>query len=140
MKNNKQIKIEVSRKLRTNATFAECMLWNSLRSRKVSKVKFRRQYVFLGFILDFFCPEFKIGIELDGEIHLKQLNYDKARAALMKEHGITIIRFKNREIIDKLDQCIETIEKYLTVAHKQETSKMVLPLHLMERETVGEAC
>lgn len=139
MKSRKQVKIEMARKLRINQTFAEEILWNSLRARKFFGVKFRRQYVFVGFILDFYCSAYRLGIELDGEIHNKQKEYDQARDRILKEQGIKVIRLNNKDIINKLEESIEIINNQITILANQKPSNCVLPLHKMERETEGEA-
>jgi very-short-patch-repair endonuclease len=93
-------------------------------------VKFRRQYILRGFVLDFYCPDFKLGIELDGAIHNKQRDYDKARDDLIKDLGITIIRINNEDIINNVDEMLSKVEDHLIINNiKQGASKRVLPLH-----------
>ena len=58
---------DICRDFRKNPTEAEALLWESLRNRQIFKLKFRRQYPIEGFILDFYCPEVKLGIEIDGK-------------------------------------------------------------------------
>ena len=89
-----------SRHLRKVATPAETILWEEIRNRKLGGLKFRRQYPVLGFILDFYCAEKSLGIELDGSIHDTQKEYDKLREEVILEKGIRIVRFYNQEIVE----------------------------------------
>ena len=114
-KGKKLSKILRARELRKEATCAEQILWEHLRDRKFFNKKFRRQHIFRGFIVDFYCFEDKIAIELDGSIHLKQKDYDKARQNLIRDYGIEIIRFKNLEVISNISKILNIIRDYLTV-------------------------
>ena len=93
-----------SRHLRKVATPAEVILWEEIRNRKLGGLKFRRQYPVLGFILDFYCAEKSLGIELDGSIHDTQKEYDKLREKVILEKGIRICRFSNQEIVENLEE------------------------------------
>ena len=72
---------ENARRMRKEPTATEEKLWNVLRNRKLDGYKFRRQQPFEGFIIDFYCEQAKLGIEVDGEIHLQpnQKQYDQER-------------------------------------------------------------
>src|SRR5688572_13612906 len=98
--------IEFSRQLRKKQTAEERLLWERLRNRKLG-FKFLRQHpiivpsfreVSTFYIADFFCAEKKLVIEVDGLIYQKQLAYDKARDAAMRELGLTILRITNEEV------------------------------------------
>lgn len=93
----------ISRHLRKVATPAEVILWEEIRNRKLGGLKFRRQYPVLGFILDFYCAEKSLGIELDGSIHVSQEEYDKWREKVILEKGIHIVRFSNQEITEDIE-------------------------------------
>ena len=95
--------VSKSRHLRKTATPAENILWEEIRNRKLGGLKFRRQYPVLGFILDFYCAEKSLGIELDGSIHVTQKEYDEWREKLIQEKGIRIVRFSNQEIVENLE-------------------------------------
>ena len=92
-----------SRHLRKVATSAEVILWEEIRNRKLGGLKFRRQYPVLGFILDFYCAEKSLGIELDGSIHISQEEYDKWREKVVLEKGIRIFRFSNQEVMENIE-------------------------------------
>lgn len=91
-------KIYLAKKFRYNQTFAEKIMWNNLRNRKFLNLKFKRQYITLGYIIDFYCPELKLAIEIDGLIHNKQKKQDMRREKIINKRKIKFIRFKNDEI------------------------------------------
>ena len=99
------------RELRRNATTAEQLMWSILRNRAVLGAKFRRQHPVAGFILDFYCHEAKLAIELDGSPHLadEQVAYDQDRTKILEEHGIKVIRFWNSDVLDGTDDVVDTI-------------------------------
>jgi very-short-patch-repair endonuclease len=87
--------------LRKNTTLAEKILWKKLRDRKLFQVKFRRQHPVDIFIVDFYCHEIKLVIEIDGEIHdFEETNeYDFSRQGFLENLGLTVIRFTNQDVI-----------------------------------------
>jgi len=101
-KSNKLIKIKRARELRKEQTEAEQLLWKYLRDRIFFGNKFRRQHILKGFIVDFYCPEKKLVIELDGSVHLRQKDYDSARQMLIENIGVTFLRFNNTEIYNNI--------------------------------------
>jgi formimidoylglutamate deiminase len=102
-----------ARKLRKDATVAEEVLWECLRNRKLNGLKFRRQQPMEGFVLDFYCDQHKLGIEVDGSIHsLKEVQqYDEQRTKFLEEFGIKMIRFSNSEIVNKTDEVLGRIKE-----------------------------
>jgi tRNA modification GTPase len=114
--------LENARLLRQTETSAEAFLWMILRNRNFNNLKFRRQHPLEeGFVLDFFCAEFRLGIELDGEIHKEneQSLYDIERSKRLKElYGIEILRFQNEEVFESLESVLrriwEFVEQHLT--------------------------
>jgi len=99
--------------LRNNLTPAEAKLWSVLKNKQFNDKKFRRQQSIDNYIVDFYCPEEKLVIELDGEIHdewgIKQ--YDMERSHLLEKLGCKILRFKNKMILEQLDDVLIEIEK-----------------------------
>jgi very-short-patch-repair endonuclease len=69
-----------------------------LRGRKILGLKFRRQQVVLGFVVDFYCAEKRLALELDGPIHLLQKDYDTERDRLLAEGGIRVVRVPDRAV------------------------------------------
>jgi very-short-patch-repair endonuclease len=111
---NQYIQKENRRKLRNNQTKAEKILWEYLRNRKINGKKFRRQYSINNYVLDFYCVENKLCIELDGGIHndFEQIKFDYQRTKDLNYYGITIIRFKNDEIIGDINKVLEKINQH----------------------------
>lgn len=108
---NKKILITQRKQLRNDATQAEKMLWYELRNSQLAKRKFRRQHSVGSYILDFYCPEERLAIELDGEQHErdKQKEYDQKRTEFLNGLKITVIRFKNTDVIFGRDSVVKKI-------------------------------
>ena len=97
------------RKLRRNQTDAEDRLWQRLRNRQLEGLKFFRQYSFGHFILDFYCPQCRLAIELDGSQHLAQQANDDKRTYYLNENGIEVIRFWDNDVLEHTDGIVESI-------------------------------
>ena len=106
-----------ARLLRNNMTEAEKIVWEKLKNRKVFKAWFRWQHPIGSFIVDFYCHEYKLAIEIDGEIHLKtEVNeYDDGRSHDIEKLGIKILRFTNSEVFNNLKKIIVKILKTIAV-------------------------
>ncbi len=104
-----------AKSLRQKETEAEKKLWSFLRNRQLNGKKFRRQHAFGVFILDFYCHECKLVIELDGSVHKGSINrqYDEARTSYLKENGITVIRFYNSEVMKNIEGVLGKIKNCL---------------------------
>ena len=89
-----------ARELRDNPTPAERYAWTLLRNRRILGLKFRRQHVLHGFIVDFYCSSEWIVIELDGDVHDTQVqrDYDQARTGFLEGAGYRVIRVRNRDV------------------------------------------
>lgn len=103
------------RYLRNNSTLTERMLWEHLRSRQIAGLKFRRQYGIRGYIVDFYCPEMKLAIEIDGDVHVfyKRKLHDRQRQQKLERLGIRIIKFTGPEIYHNLPDVIDRINKFI---------------------------
>jgi len=101
-----------AREFRKFPTKAEKIMWEALRNRKFLNLKFRRQHIIKGFILDFYCPVLKLGIELDGSVHLREesRSYDQERDFVIKQCGITITRIENSAIEIALPAVLRALE------------------------------
>ena len=101
--------------LRKKMTFAEVALWIMIKNKQLDGVRFLRQYSAGHYILDFYTPQFKLAIELDGEGHFteQQTAYDKRRDEYLNSLGIRVLRFENFEVIEYPDRTLEEIRKYL---------------------------
>ena len=103
------------RSLRNNMPRAEVLLWSRLQRRQLLGCRFRRQYSVGVYVLDFYCPEVKLGIELDGESHFQQgaQQHDEQRRQFIENFGIKILRFLNPDVFDSLDGVLESIASEL---------------------------
>jgi very-short-patch-repair endonuclease len=101
--------VQAARSLRQNLTPAEKHLWNALKNKQLIGLRFRCQHPVGNFILDFYCPACKLAIEVDGNIHDLQQDYDAARSAEIERHGYVILRFRNDEILANLTQVLASI-------------------------------
>jgi len=108
---NKQELRENRRNLRSNLTPAEIRLWKCLQNKQLDGRKFRRQHSIGNYIVDFYCPEEKIAIELDGDVHFNPVNekYDIQRDDYIKSLGIKVIRFRNCEVFENIDNILNVI-------------------------------
>ena len=104
----------LARKLRKNQTRAEEILWQVLRARRLNGVKFQRQfpivYSYVGgpqfYIVDFYCHQYKLAIELDGNIHEHFQEHDKARDECLMGLGIRTLRLQNTET-----KCLKEVQE-----------------------------
>jgi very-short-patch-repair endonuclease len=103
--------ILTARRLRRQLTDVEQVLWSSLRDSRMQGIKFRRQHPFGPYVLDFFCVQAQLAVELDGGIHDRpeQIEYDRERTAFLEAEGLRVLRFRNEDIADKLDQVMNKI-------------------------------
>ena len=110
---NKNLK-EHARKLRSNSTLAEVILWDEvLKQKQLKGYAFLRQRPIGNYIVDFFCKELKMIIELDGTIHRFQKSKDKKREENLQAMGYNIIRFHNEEILKNIHNVKISLELYI---------------------------
>lgn len=91
-------KLARARQLRQAATSAEERAWDLLRGRRFHGWKFRRQQVICGFIVDFYCAEHRVALELDGPIHASRQEYDEARTSILEQRGVRVLRLRNEHL------------------------------------------
>src|SRR5947207_444852 len=108
MKNDSRLKA-YARELRKNLTPAERILWSELRGRRFAGFKFRRQQIVGPYVLDFYCSNAKLSIEVDGETHLGNEMYDANRQIWLEQEGIKVLRFWNTQVFDELEPVLEAI-------------------------------
>jgi very-short-patch-repair endonuclease len=101
--------------LRHSQTKAEQKLWTLLRNKQLKGKKFRRQHAIADYVVDFYCHECTLAVELDGNYHNSEESkeYDKARTVFLNESGITVLRFWNEEVIKEVERALEKIAFYL---------------------------
>ena len=102
---------ERERQLRRASTDAERALWRLLRSRQLEGYKFRRQHAVGSYILDFYCPESRLAVEVDGSQHFTAdgLADDAARAAYLRSAGIEVMRLPNSDVLTNAEGTIEAL-------------------------------
>jgi len=105
--------IELSRDFRKNPTQAEKLLWEELKGKKLEGFRFRNQHPIYRYILDFYCHEKRLAIEVDGDIHKERSDYDEFRDEFLKSMGITTLRIQNKDVIGGIHGVQETIRKSL---------------------------
>ncbi len=129
----KRSNIGLCRNLRKNQTDAEKRLWAILRDSKLSGVKFRRQFSIDRYILDFYSPEYRLGIEADGGQHYedKGRKRDEWRTRELSQLGVRILRFSDREILNNIEGIYEIIQK--TIEEKKNDPPHLNPLPIGER-------
>jgi type I restriction enzyme M protein len=100
-----------ARDLRQNQTDAETFFWALLRGRRFSRMKFRRQHPFGRYILDFYCHERKLVIELDGGQQNGGMaeKYDEERTLWLEQQGIWVLRFWNHEVLQETEAVLEVL-------------------------------
>jgi very-short-patch-repair endonuclease len=102
-------KLKRAKELRTGMTPEERLVWERLRANRLYGLSIRRQQVIDGFIADFYCNDAGVVIEIDGPIHEEQVDYDSARDEILRQRGLTILRFTNEEVRSMLDDVVRKI-------------------------------
>ena len=105
-------KLERAKELRREMTPAEKLLWQEIRANKLG-VRFRRQQVIQGFIVDFYCHQAGLVIEVDGDIHDLQKEEDERREKVLSEMGLKIVRFGNDEVMRDLSAVVGKIKEII---------------------------
>jgi len=114
-------KTKRSQKKRKDMPSAEVVLWTFIKNRRLGDFKFRRQHPIGSFFLDFYCPEIKLCIELDGDQH----GFDHARAkddkrtSYLESHGICVIRFWNDEVYKNINGVLDSILEQATYLRRE---------------------
>ena len=111
-KNTKTLRQE----LRASATPAEKLLWQYIKERQIDNYRFRRQHSVGPYILDFYCPSLRLGIELDGNVHDDVIvqEHDLEREKYLKEiAGIHVLRFENEEVTSNTEAVVEVIRCWI---------------------------
>jgi very-short-patch-repair endonuclease len=107
--------------LRQNMTKAEMHLWERLNKKQLG-VRLKAQHPIDIFVVDFYCHQYCLVIEVDGEIHLSQKDYDQGRTAELERFDLKILRFTNEEVLNNIDRVVDEIKKYLTVSNLRQKS------------------
>lgn len=96
-------------------TPAEKLLWQEVRAKKLG-VRFRRQQVIAGFIVDFYCHKAALVVEVDGDVHDLQQEEDERREKVLTEMGLRIVRFGNDEVVKSLSAVVGKIKELISAS------------------------
>ena len=102
--------VELAKDLRNNMTESEKKLWAYLRKKQIGKYKFRCQHPIYRYILDFYCHEKRLAIEIDGNMHKSQQEYDRDRDEFLNSIGIQTLRLRNEDVSNNIEKVIEIIK------------------------------
>ena len=107
---------ERARSMRKHPTQAEAILWKRLRKRQVNGFRFRRQHPIVRFIVDFYCAEAKLVVEVDGAVHDEpgHEEYDAERQQFLEALGLRVMRFTNAAVVGQADAVIAVIADALS--------------------------
>ncbi|WP_337872718.1 endonuclease domain-containing protein [Ignavibacterium sp.] len=100
--------------LRNNSTYAEVFFWQQVKDRQLEGRKFRRQTSIGSYVVDFYCPEEKLVVELDGDVHFntEAVDYDKERTEFLESVGLKVIRFENQDVLSNTEYVLSKIKEY----------------------------
>lgn len=112
---------DLRQELRRNATPTEYFFWSFLCRGQVEGVKFRRQYGVGPFVLDFYCPELRLAVEVDGETHdtPEARKYDTQRTRFLQTNNIEVVRFQNGDILENTDWALDELRKFIITRRAQ---------------------
>jgi very-short-patch-repair endonuclease len=117
---NPKLKL-LARKLRTNSTKSEVLMWNYLKGKQVLGYDFHRQKPILDFIVDFYCSELNLAIEIDGESHYGNEIKDEIRQKEIEKYGVSFLRFDESQIYFNLDGVIKIIDNWIQLHQNKHT-------------------
>ena len=103
--------LEFAKSMRHSATDAENLMWQLLRAKRFMNLKFRRQHVIASFIVDFYCHEIGLVIELDGSQHGTDdvIEYDAERTKFLEALGLAVVRYWNNEVLLETDAVLDDL-------------------------------
>ena len=105
----------LARKLRNNSTKSEILLWQKIKRKQIHGYDFHRQKPIDNYILDFFCHELMMGIEIDGYSHelIEIFHKDNKKTKKMDSLGISILRFTDHQVFREMENVLRSIEQYI---------------------------
>jgi very-short-patch-repair endonuclease len=98
-----------ARELRRRATVPESLLWNQLRAGRLAGIKFRRQHTIEPYVVDFYCHDARLVVELDGDSHSGRAKYDAERTARLAQMGVRVFRIGNDDVLTNMDAILAAI-------------------------------
>ncbi|MDF4203809.1 DUF559 domain-containing protein [Maribacter sp. SA7] len=114
--------VELAKKLRNNMTLGEIALWREIKGKKLGQ-KFSRQIPIDQYIVDFYCKELQLAIEVDGSIHFKEGHEerDKRRQARLESLGVHMLRFSDTDVKNNLSHVMVEIKEYIEELERRDT-------------------
>ena len=104
---------DLARELRNNSTLSEVLLWRHLKGRQILGYDFDRQKPIDNFIVDFFCNELMLAIEIDGETHNYKISRDRERQKRLEGLGVWFLRFTDEEVKQNIEGVVAEIERWI---------------------------
>ena len=104
---------EKARELRNNSTRTEILLWTFLKGKQLRGYDFHRQKPIDEYIVDFFCNELMLAVEIDGVSHIGKELYDTKRQNRLEKLGVTFLRFNDEDVFYNCDYVVKEIEKWI---------------------------
>lgn len=114
------------RELRNNQTFCEKIIWSAIRKNQICDERFLRQYSIDQYVIDFYCPNLKLAIEIDGDDHFvseEKIEYDKKRQRFLESFGIIFIRYTDDEVFGDTNKVIDKIEREVMELKKKKMDR-----------------
>ena len=103
----------LARELRRNMTLSEVLLWNELKQKQILGCDFDRQRPIGNFIVDFYCKELSLAIEIDGDTHIYRYDYDDERQTSLEKLGVHFLRFEDIEVKKNMTNVLRVIEDWV---------------------------
>ncbi|MCK4859620.1 MAG: endonuclease domain-containing protein [Candidatus Omnitrophica bacterium] len=112
---SKKGKIQLAKEFRKSPTKSEKIMWNAIRNRQCLNLKFRRQHLIKGYLVDFYCYELKLAIEIDGSVHLDdiQIKKDIERQKIIEDQGIKFFRVKSEDVEYNIKKVLNRLEIFI---------------------------
>jgi very-short-patch-repair endonuclease len=104
---------QIAKNLRNNSTLSEVLLWQQIKNKQVQRYDFHRQKPIGNYIIDFFCDELLLAIEIDGSSHDEKLDKDLARQKELEKYGIKFLRFNDADVKNNIEGVVAEIEKWI---------------------------
>ena len=104
---------DIARKLRNGSTLSEVLLWKVLKGKQIRGYDFHRQKPIDKFIVDFYCPELLLAIEIDGDSHFGKAEYDECRQKKLESLGVHFLRFTDSDVKTNLSDIVKAIEQWI---------------------------
>lgn len=105
--------VERARELRRKMTLPEILMWTALRGRRLAGLRFRRQHPIGPYILDFYCDDARLAVEIDGERHSEsdRMVHDERRTAWLEAQGVRVLRIPARDVLADMDAVLSHVRR-----------------------------